>query len=1039
MKAFWVIWSCLFLSFMAAAGSISLSTDIELPAPAPDPNAVITVWIHSDAPVFFMNVLIRVNGDATITGTMNETDGTDYGWESDFVPVITDNSIQFFGVNWNNNDNGTIGYLTFRCNSGRVSVYIDTNASFVFSWTESFTYSPDPIIVGTLTLPPLIKPNRPEPVLIEGPAHSDGPPRDGMYYETAWPQQMSMLTLPDSGATVIEIDSDITINQVWEASNVYYLTEPNGINVQALLVIKPGTTIIMGSGCGLFVNNGGALIAKGTPNERITFIPDFIYFFYPNYVGYYWQLLPSTGPYYYSPICIQDTASPATTVQYCMAEGAIAGIITANIRLDHPIENNYLTGNVFGIFEFGPKTTDIRNNLCFYNDVAGIEVYLCPDPNAAPDTEMILKIEHNTCDTYQLFGISIYGVLGFDSEDPNEVPDEVPTVYLLNNIVSSSYWYGLNHVGWTKLLVMNTGYYDNADDKNWAFDEYGPVVAEDFPYWPYGGEKPHQHHYLSEDSPFVNAGTQYIEQTKLIGMTTNFDSLPDKDIVDLGFHHMDWDYTGVEEVTGTDIDDVLTLANYWLTYTPYEPNSPNYMDPNIIDPNLISYGGDWNDDGFVDLADFAILAANWQRVQGNPDITASVVISDEDGSIEVQVQNNGEPIYQYFVLIDGLYAKELMFSDGLFHQNIYMPWLSPGLHEARIIGAGQQGIVCSTVISFEIDNAIGPCIVPLMFEMGAPLSFFVNSGVDVRVSAWVSGQEVWSQSYPSGMVQGAVPAAVTDANDIEFLMIEPATQFAAMRAGAGVSPVAVPVVSADDDSGEYTALMIRPYIKINFFSGLADHVHEKLVEMGYKVKKLRYYNSSFENVKKYIDRGTIKVLYYNGHGNYIYPETNIKRSVLGLDDGNIVSDKVSNYPPGQAPSWLEPLPPKIEASVKTWRELNLKDLKFAAFDACDAMMLRINSQGKLVESPNYNDVRGDLSAAVLQRPVGVPCFVFGWAPDFVSGTTTPWQGFSSDLWKKLAEGKTLAEAISYAYSEAPAEVRNGYRLQGNGNSFDFKL
>ncbi len=249
---------------------------------------------------------------------------------------------------------------------------------------------------------------------------------------------------------------------------------------------------------------------------------------------------------------------------------------------------------------------------------------------------------------------------------------------------------------------------------------------------------------------------------------------------------------------------------------------------------------------------------------------------------------------------------------------------------------GPQGIVCSTVFPFEINNAIGPCIVPLMFEMGSLLPFFANSGVDVRVSAWVSGQEVWSQSYPSGMVQGSVPATVTDANDIEFLLIAPDGQFA-MRGGAGASPVAVPVVSTDHDSEDYTALMIRPYIKINFVSGLADYVYEKLVEMGYKVKKLRYYNSSFKNVKKYIDRGTIKVLYYNGHGNYKYPGTEIYRSVLGLDDCKIVSDKVSNYPPGQAPSWLEPFPPAIEASVKTWRELNLKDLKFAAFDACEAM------------------------------------------------------------------------------------------------------
>jgi hypothetical protein len=246
--------------------------------------------------------------------------------------------------------------------------------------------------------------------------------------------------------------------------------------------------------------------------------------------------------------------------------------------------------------------------------------------------------------------------------------------------------------------------------------------------------------------------------------------------------------------------------------------------------------------GFVDLTDFAILAGMWQKTQGIPEITASINVSSEDGSIEVQVQDEGAPIYQCFLLVDGVFVKELIFSEDIFQRTVYMPWLSPSLHEARIIGSGQQGIVCSAVIPFEIDNAIGPCIVPLMFEMGEPLSFFANSGVDVRVSAWVSGQEVWSQNYPSGMVKGAVPAAVTDANDIEFLLFSPDGQFA-MRGGAGASPVAVPVVSEDDDSGGYTALMIRPYMKINFVSGLSDYVYKKLVEMGYKVKKLRYYNS----------------------------------------------------------------------------------------------------------------------------------------------------------------------------------------------------
>lgn len=1015
MKAFWVVWSCLFLSFFSSAGTISLTADTS----PPDPNEEITVWVHTDEPLLFMELDAYVTGDATITSAMSEADCNEFGWENGwgFESIIDDPNgwVSIGGICWAADANDTVGYFKFRYHSGQVTVYIDQENSMAGNWNGNSTFSSEVLLFGQMILPEPIEPNEPTPVLVQCPLGSGGPSRGESDDFSGWSEEFGRgMEDLDSEPNIIEIDSDITTNQIWTSDNVYYITAET-VNVQALLVVEPNTLVIFGYDCAMFVNNGGTLISRGTPDQPIIYTCDGLYFYYPERLGYYWFYYPGTY-YYYCPIYIESTASPATTIAYSFVEGAIQGIVTNNIRLDNPIENNYLFGNRYGVLEYGPKLTDIRNNLCFYNDEAGIEVYL-GDVNGATDANNIFTIEQNTCDAYQYCGITVHG-----AADANEVP----TVHLLNNIVSESYWYGLNLGGgpmW--LLVANTGYFDNnlANKNDEGIDEYNPVEVDEFSYtW---GERFYQTHYLAQDCNFINAGAYYIEQTPQIGMTTDVNSLPDCNFVDLGFHYPNWNYTNTgsgfadtdfDQNGITDINDLLVITDQWLdTVTP-------------------SSDGDLNSDGDINLTDFFLFAANWLKTQGNPVITPSIGISDEDGSIGVQVQNNGEPIYQYFLLIDGLYAKELMFSDGLFQHNIYMPWLSPGSHEARIIGSGQQGITCSAVIPFEIDNAIGPCIVPIMFEMGEPLLFSANSGIDVTVSAWVSGQEVWSQSYPSGMVQGAVPATVTDANDVEFLLIAPTEQ------SAGASPVAVPVVSADDGSGDYTALMIRPYMALNFGSGLADYVYEKLVELGYKVKKLRCYNSSFKNVIKYIDKNTIKVLYYDGHGNYKYPETEIYRSVVGLDDGNIVSDKVSNYPPGQAPSWLEPLPPAIEASVKTWRELNLKDLKFAAFDACEAMRLKINGQGKLEESTSQAyTYRGDLTMALLQRGEFVDQWVFGWAGDFVSGYGTPWQGFSITIWEELGEKKDIADAISEAYGEAPSEVRNAYRLQGHDDPFDFKL
>jgi hypothetical protein len=59
MRAVWLALCIATVAITAPAGTITLLTVIELPAPNPDPNQVITVWIYSDAPLFFMNLTIN--------------------------------------------------------------------------------------------------------------------------------------------------------------------------------------------------------------------------------------------------------------------------------------------------------------------------------------------------------------------------------------------------------------------------------------------------------------------------------------------------------------------------------------------------------------------------------------------------------------------------------------------------------------------------------------------------------------------------------------------------------------------------------------------------------------------------------------------------------------------------------------------------------------------------------------------------------------------------------------------------------------------
>lgn len=105
--------------------------------------------------------------------------------------------------------------------------------------------------------------------------------------------------LMDGDPNIIEIYSDITTNQIWTADNIYYVTAY--VNVQALLVIEPGTVIYFAWDYGsLFVNNGGTLISVGEPDNPITYTSD---------IEYGW------GDYYCA-IFVEETASPSTRIVY---------------------------------------------------------------------------------------------------------------------------------------------------------------------------------------------------------------------------------------------------------------------------------------------------------------------------------------------------------------------------------------------------------------------------------------------------------------------------------------------------------------------------------------------------------------------------------------------------------------------------------------------------------------------------------------------------------------------------------------------------
>jgi hypothetical protein len=1051
MKAFWVVWSFLFISFSSIAGTISLIADTTLP----DPNDEITVWVHTDEPLLFMSLDAYVRGDATITSAMSDADCNDFGWESGwgFEPFIDDPNgwVSIGGIKWAADANDIVGYFKIRYNSGYVTIYIDQENSVAGNWGSNFSFSDMAISFGEMVLPPLQEPNEPAPVLVQCPLGSGGPPRGEFDSFAGWSQELSRtLDELDSQPTVIEINSDITTNQVWDANNVYHITDVNGIDVQALLVIEPGTTVIFGYQCGLFVNNGGTLISKGTPDKPIIFTPDWLYYDYPDYIGYYWQVLESDGPYYYSPLYIEETASPGTTIRYNLIEGAVAGIVTDNISLVEPIENNYLFGNIWGIFEFGPKLTDIRNNLCFYNDQSGIEAYLAHDPNDVPDANNIFTIEQNTCDAYQYCGITIHGV-----QDPNEAP----IVHLLNNIVSSSYWYGLNLVdGAMYASAINTGYYDNFYNKNWEFDEYNPVTAQADPYYSYIGETPYWHHHLVEGSDFIDVGSQYIEQTKLVGTTTNFDSLPDKDTVDLGFHHTDWGFVGGVGIAGTDIDDLIEISENWLQYSPFDPNSPGYIDPNLyifdpnhpelwVDPNFVTYGSDWNDNGFVDLTDFSLMAQIWNAAPAVPDLQPVTTGNPNDGRIELSVSGCNADTQLVYAYINGKYIGQVYALGEAIPRVVDVSESGNLPQEIKFIAIDFDGHFAYTnTTEINYTSPLSYCIIPATYEPNEPIPFtaFNTGDGDAIVEVYGDGgQLVWSQNFIGNTISGFIPADYTGIqHTIDNIVFS-------SDSGGFVGKTTYPRVPLKGVDTKIQALLVMPDPTLFDYDPQCRYaIIRAFSDKGIPFARFEASEATWENVAKYGQHGFVKYLYFLGHGAYKYEygdpnsPTIIYRTRQTFADCTVLPCKATEFE--TPPSWCVPFPENIERSVHTWASMQFDRLVWVYNDACYGGRLKINGADQLVEGQPgqqglvFDGPQSDISLALYMQNTYEPRCYHGWYNPawFGSLHQTSYQEWGKAVWNWLHDGHDIYEALNHAIDEcedfsADAAVNN-YRLKGQG-------
>ena len=719
------------ISTVAYAGSISLVYDGNM---TPDPNTEITVEVHSDTPLYIFEAFAIVTGDANIITAMSSADcnqyGFDPGWQID--PYIDPNGwVYFGGISWPNEANNVVGYFTFTYHSGQVVVSIEDGGCTIDTNCEPVPFSENTLTFGvedqndsmgqslgeqnTDEIPVISSELQPTLMYCPADACNGSEPFSKVAYENL----KSERTADDSGGQMMETDSVITIssnittNQIWTSGNTYHVVAD--VNVRALLVIEPGTVVYYGSNGVLRVNNGGTLISCGAPDDPIVYTSD--------------SSNPDFGDYY-CPICIEETASPSTKVNYSYVEYAYAGIIVKNNRLDTPIENNYFFYNVYGVVEFGTRHTDILNNLIYYSYYSGIEVYLASQTGTADANSHIL-IENNTCDYYQDDGITVHGVASSSNAG---------TVMLLKNIVAESYQYGMNLVdGYMMAAVVCTGYYDNADNKNWDFEESNSVVASSMPFVDGAGYFDICN--LNQTCPFINAGLDYVEQTHLIGMTTDVNSIPDSNFVDIGFHYFNWDYNNVGE------------GDY--------------------------YPSDLNEDRIINFNDFAILANGWQTtynindlvnmceywlLQGGP--TQNIVPTfDQDpneitGNVNVTISVSDSKITNVYLFIDG--EKYSEYGDIQENPTVHLKtqYFRNGPHTVKIISQDINDMVyCSEFVDVNFNNPVSSLIMDKSFKPGEDYHIMALGGGDYNVSVYdIVNENISYSGTSTGQINIIIPA-----------------------------------------------------------------------------------------------------------------------------------------------------------------------------------------------------------------------------------------------------------------------------------------
>jgi hypothetical protein len=516
----------------------------------------------------------------------------------------------------------------------------------------------------------------------------------------------------------------------------------------------------------------------------------------------------------------------------------------------------------------------------------------------------------------------------------------------------------------------------------------------------------------------LDAGLVSITQTPLVGTSTDLEGRLDSGMLDLGFHYMDWDLTGIAKLS-----EIIEIADYWLSYDPSDPNNPNYVDPNVVDPNdlagLLRYGGDLDGSGFVDYADFSIMAANWAGRFGPEPMPLSLLLNQEPnqitGDLTVTLDTVDPLLHRITLWMDGKIISDISPNgDDPGQTTIQTHNYRNGTHELKVFGFYEDEIITSPITEVVFNNDLSSVVQPKGFTYGQDYRIDGITEYDYHVQLYdeITETTVYDANCYGGLSLTLPAAAFGTDYGIYTLSIEKQEpEQAMMILSLPSNPTKEELVEyfigkkfdISDPNNQYRGIVISigsknmEVPKEKCWKGvLKAAVHRRIWPI-----LLKYDDCTWDNLNYCLHLPRVTMWYHMSHGNYENGVWYPNRQNIETKDGPVFSYLKKDY--ATPPTGYEDMGKyeKCHSLVELGFQSNRK-LNWVQFNACRSARSDEFAYALGILPPAPND------------PIGSQVFI-GWSGNAkIYDAPGDYNTFEKNLWEHLTVGNSLQQSVDWS-------------------------